>query len=406
MLRRLMLGAGCALFLGTATALAQPPNFTELRRVMVEKEIIGAGIKNPRVVDALRSTPRHEFVAFKERTHAYYDMALPIGEGQTISPPFIVAFMTEQLDPLPTDKVLEIGTGSGYQAAVLSPVVKEVYSIEIKEPLGIQAAKVLKRLKYPNIFTKIGDGYQGWIEHAPFDKIIVTCSPENVPQPLIDQLRDGGRMIVPLGERYQQTLYLFRKEKGELVKEALRPTLFVPMTGRAEEQRVVKPDPLHPTVVNGGFEQVAVEDAVNVPVGWHYVRQAEVVTDPLSPGGEHHVVFTNLEAGRGSQMLQAFPVDGRQVNEIDVSFQLKATDVQPGQILSQLPVVAVIFYDEKQNTVGERGLGPWRGTFDWQAEKTRIKVPPKAAQAIIRLGLFGAVGRLAVDQVTVAAVPK
>jgi protein-L-isoaspartate(D-aspartate) O-methyltransferase len=389
-----------------APANAQGPNFTELRRQMVDKEIIGAGIKDPRVIDAIRETQRHEFVPFRERTHAYYDMALPIGNGQTISPPYIVAFMTEQLETKPTDKVLEIGTGSGYQAAVLSPLVKEVYSIEIVEPLGQTAAKVLKRLKYANVFTKIGDGYKGWEEHAPFDKVIVTCSPENVPQPLIDQLREGGRMVVPIGERYQQSLTLFRKVDGKLEKEVLRPTLFVPMTGTAESQRKVKPDPLNPTLVNGSYEQTTEEDKVVVPVAWHYVRQAKVVEDPMSPAGERHVVFSNMQPGRGSQMLQAFAIDGRKVSDLDVSLRIKVTDVRPGQLLTQLPVCALVFYDENQNTIGERGMGPWRGTTDWQLEKTTVKVPVKAVQAIIRIGLFGAVGELAVDDVRVSAAEK
>ena len=142
--------------------------------------------------------------------------------------------------------MLEIGTGSGYQAAVLSPLVKDVYTIEIVEQLGKHAKLTLKRLKYTNVHTKIGDGYHGWPEQAPFDKIIVTCSPEKVPQALVDQLKEGGRMIVPVGERYQQMLYLFKKEDGKLKSEALCPTLFVPMTGKAEDQRQVKPDPLHP----------------------------------------------------------------------------------------------------------------------------------------------------------------
>ena len=206
---------------------------------MVDREIVDAGVKNPRVIEAMRSTPRHEFVTINERKNAYLDMALPIGEGQTISPPFIVAYMTEAIDPQPEDKVLEIGTGSGYQAAVLSPLVREVYTIEIVEPLGRKAAKVLERLHYDNVHVKIGDGYQGWPEHAPFDKIIVTCSPENVPPALAEQLKEGGRMVIPMGERYQQTLYLLKKINGKLETEALKPTLFVPMTGKAESQRKV-----------------------------------------------------------------------------------------------------------------------------------------------------------------------
>ena len=232
------------LTIGAAPALAQSSakGFEQARQRMVDEEVIAAGIKNPRVIQSMRDTPRHEFVPLRDpstganqRQNAYFDMSLPLGHGQTISPPVIVAYMTEQLDPQPTDRVLEIGTGSGYQAAVLSPLVKDVYTIEIVEQLGKTAAQTLKSLKYTNIHTKIGDGYLGWPDAAPFDKIIVTCSPEKVPQKLIDQLKDGGRMIVPVGERYEQVLYLFKKKDGKLESEALRPTLFVPMTGEAEE---------------------------------------------------------------------------------------------------------------------------------------------------------------------------
>ena len=160
-----------------------PAGVRRRRNRMVDQEIVAAGVKNPRVIQAMRNTPRHEFVPRPRAPPATPTSTWPCrsATGQTISPPFIVAYMTEQLDPQPTDKVLEIGTGSGYQAAVLSPLVKEVYTIEIVEPLGHRAAKDLKRLKYDNVHAKVGDGYQGWPEHAPFDKIIVTCSPENVP---------------------------------------------------------------------------------------------------------------------------------------------------------------------------------------------------------------------------------
>jgi len=368
---------------------------------MVDEEIVDAGLKNQRVIAAMRITPRHEFVGLKERQLAYFDMALPIGEGQTISPPFIVAYMTEQIDPQPTDKVLEIGTGSGYQAAILSPLVKEVYSIEIKELLGKNAARTLKRLGYTNknVFTKIGDGYQGWPEHAPFDKVIVTCSPENVPQALVDQLRDGGRLIVPLGERFQQTLYLFRKQDGKLVSEALRATLFVPMTGTAESERKVKPDPLNPALVNGGFEDIRTEGSTEVPRGWHYVRQCKIVKESLAPEGERYVTFTNNEPGRAAQALQAFGIDGHKVTTLDVSLQVRARGVRPGQSAQQLPLLAIIFYDDKQNMIGERAIGPWQGTFDWQNEHDTLKVPPNAVTGILRIGLLGAVGEASFDNV-------
>ena len=252
-------------------------DFRRARRAMVENEIIGAGVKDPRVIEVLLKTDRHEFVPRKLRRMAYYDMALPIGANQTISSPFIVSFMTESLDPQPTDKVLEIGTGSGFQAAVLSPLVAEVYTIEIVESLGRQAERVLKRLRYENVHVRVGDGFKGWPEHAPFDKIIVTCSPEKVPVPLVEQLREGGRMVVPVGERYQQTLYLFTKRDGKLAKESLRPTLFVPMTGTAEANREVKPDPSNPQIVNGDFESATDEEQL-VP-GWYYGRQVRLQED-------------------------------------------------------------------------------------------------------------------------------
>src|SRR6476660_1635986 len=295
-------------------------DFAAQRQQMVDREIVAAGIKDPRVVQAMRDTPRHEFVNIPTGANADFDMALPIGEGQTISPPFVVAYMTEELDPQPGDKVLEIGTGSGYQAAVLSPLVKDVYTIEIVKPLGERAARTLKRLKYANVHAKVGDGYQGWPEHAPFDKIIVTCSPEQVPPKLVEQLREGGRMIVPVGERYEQTLYLFRKIDGKLEKVALLPTLFVPMTGKAEDGRVAKPDPANPQINNGGFEEISVppvesskpeddksnaevEKSEPTPLGWHYQRQLKLVESDEAPQGGHHVTFSNTEPGRSAHAL-------------------------------------------------------------------------------------------------------
>ena len=183
--------------------------------------------------------------------------------------------MTEQLDPRPTDRVLEIGTGSGYQAAVLSPLVKEVYTIEIVDHLARRAEQTLKRLEYENVHVRSGDGYEGWPEAAPFDKIIVTCSPEAIPQPLIDQLAEGGEMIIPVGELYQQNLIRVTKHGAELEKEPLQATLFVPMTGTAEQERQVQPDLSVPQVVNGNFEQVFGKSLL--PAGWHYLRQVRTV---------------------------------------------------------------------------------------------------------------------------------
>jgi protein-L-isoaspartate(D-aspartate) O-methyltransferase len=381
-------------------------SYDAAREQMVREEIIGAGIKNERVIEAIRRTPRHEFVLQRDRPYAYYDMALPIGEGQTISPPFIVAYMTEQLDPQPTDKVLEIGTGSGYQAAVLSPLVKAVYSIEIVEPLGRKATQTLRRLGYQNVLTKTGDGYQGWAEHAPFDKIIVTCSPEKVPEPLIEQLREGGRIIVPLGERYQQTFHLLTKRDGKLVDEALRPTLFVPMTGQAEKAREKDPEPAQPGLANGGFEETYREGDEEVIRGWHYARQVKIVPDRLAREGEHYALFTNREPGRGSQVLQGFSVDGTKVRELDLSLWVRGQEIRPGQRPEELPMLVITFYDDGRDVVGERGLGPWRGTFEWQQPRARVSVPPRARFGIVRLGLLGATGELAADGVSIQPVGR
>jgi protein-L-isoaspartate(D-aspartate) O-methyltransferase len=180
---------------------------------------------------------RHKLVPKEVRKFAYEDGPLPIGHEQTISQPYIVAFMTQTLEPKASHKVLEVGTGSGYQAAVLAELVAEVYTIEIVEPLAKRAKKDLRSMGYKNIFTKAGDGYAGWPEAAPFDCIIVTCAPENVPKPLIEQLREGGRMIIPVGERFgYQELVLLIKKDGQLERRAVLPVRFVPMTGKAQEQ--------------------------------------------------------------------------------------------------------------------------------------------------------------------------
>ena len=391
------------LMLGAADARAQSRSaIDEARNRMVDEEIVAAGVKDKRVIESMRNTPRHEFVPLSQFRLAYLDMALPIGESQTISAPFVVAFMTESLDPRPEDKVLEIGTGSGYQAAVLSPLVREVYTIEIVAPLGHRAAQTLKRLRYDNVYAKVGDGYQGWPEHAPFDKIIVTCSPERVPPALVAQLKEGGRMVIPVGERYQQALYLLTKTDGQMVAEALRPTLFVPMTGQAEEGREVLPDPANPTLSNGGFEKSFGDPPM--PNGWYYQRQLTLVTADDAPEGKSYITFTNSEPGRGCRALQGFAVDGREVRQLAVSLHVRGRDIRPGQTREQMPVLAIAFYDEKRGPLGQVLLGPWRDSFSWQREVARFNVPPRAREAIFRIGLLGAVGEISFDAIEVKAV--
>jgi protein-L-isoaspartate(D-aspartate) O-methyltransferase len=386
-----------------AMAQAHSP-FDAARNKMVDDEIVGAGVKNPRVIQAMRDTPRHEFVPLAQRKLAYFDMALPIGEAQTITAPFVVAYMTEALDPQPGDVVLEIGTGSGYQAAVLAKLVWEVYTIEIVAKLGHKAERTLKQLHYDNVHVKVGDGYQGWPEHAPFDKIIVTCSPEKVPPALVSQLKEGGRIVIPVGQRFQQTLYLMKKTGGKLVSEALQPTLFVPMTGTAEAGREVLPDPARPTINNGGFESTTGDPPT--PTGWHYQRQLELVTGKDAREGKNYVLFKNATPGRESQARQGFAVDGRKVAQLQISAWVRGKDIRAGQNQQQMPAVVIIFYDGNRASLGEVSLGPWRGTFDWQVESKRVDVPPKAREAGLCIGLLGATGEIAFDAVELKAVKK
>jgi len=209
------------------------------RKAMVENDIKGRGIKDKTVIKAMGRVPRHLFVDKSLNDRAYEDYPLPIGEGQTISQPYVVALMTEALRLKPADRVLEIGTGSGYQAAVLSVIVKQVYSIEIRKSLADMAAKRLRDLGYTNVKVKYGDGYPGWEEFAPFDAIIITAAANHIPPPLIKQLKIGGRLIIPLGSTvYYQTLTLVTKrEKGELDVEQMGSVAFVPMIGEAEKKK-------------------------------------------------------------------------------------------------------------------------------------------------------------------------
>jgi protein-L-isoaspartate(D-aspartate) O-methyltransferase len=204
-------------------------NYPELRERMVRNQIESRGIKSPAVLTAMRKVERHRFVPKELMPLAYDDSPLPIGDGQTISQPYIVAFMTEALDLTPTDKVLEIGTGSGYQAAVLGELCAEVYTIEIFESLANRSGELLRKLGYSNVHVRHGDGYLGWPEQSPFDAIIVTCSPTAIPKPLQDQLKEGGRMIIPVGERPGQELVLVTKKGGKIRQERVLSVLFVPM---------------------------------------------------------------------------------------------------------------------------------------------------------------------------------
>jgi protein-L-isoaspartate(D-aspartate) O-methyltransferase len=230
--------SGCHSDGGNPKSQLSEAGYGAARERMVREQLTGPGrsIRDPRVLEAMGRVPRHEFVPEAHRHQAYADHPLPIGHGQTISQPYVVAFMTEHLQPRLNERVLEIGTGSGYQAAILAELGTEVFSIEIVEPLARQAEAVLERLGYHNAHVKAGDGYQGWPEEAPFDAIIVTCAPDRIPQPLLDQLKDGGRMIIPVGPSNNQELVLIEKEGSKLHRRGVLPVRFVPMTGEAERE--------------------------------------------------------------------------------------------------------------------------------------------------------------------------
>jgi len=208
---------------------SQQTDWKNWTKKMVREQIIRRGISNNQVIDVMQNTPRHRFVPDGVADYAYQDNALPIGKGQTISQPYIVAFMTETLDVDSTDKVLEIGTGSGYQAAVLSPLVKHVYTIEIVKMLAQRADSTLKALSYNNVTVRWGDGYKGWPEEAPFDRIIGTAAPSEIPKALIDQLKPGGKMVLPVGTNWQEIVVLTKSKSGKIQKKNVLPVRFVPM---------------------------------------------------------------------------------------------------------------------------------------------------------------------------------
>lgn len=217
----------CSLLLASVISIGQ--NFDKLREKMVKEQLEDRGISSSAVLHAMRTVERHLFVPKSRRTYAYEDGPQPIGEGQTISQPYIVAFMTEALQLRPTDLVLEIGTGSGYQAAILGKLCREVYTIEIVPSLGQHSDSLLHALGFSNIHVRVGDGYAGWPEMAPFDAIIVTCSPSQIPLPLQDQLKEGGRLIIPVGDKGIQHLVLLTKQKGKIKQQRKLAVLFVPM---------------------------------------------------------------------------------------------------------------------------------------------------------------------------------
>ena len=232
----LVLLAPAVIFTESAYSQQADP-FAAARKKMIERDLKNRDIADVAVLQAMADVPRHRFVPSSLQEQAYADCPLPIGHGQTISQPYVVAFMTQMLEVRAEDKVLEIGTGCGYQAAVLARLSKQVYTIEIVKPLADESRKLLEELGYKNIFIKAGDGFEGWPEHAPFDKIILTCAVKEIPPALIEQLKEGGRIIAPIGAPGTvQQLIIATKQAGKLKHRGVLPVRFVPMTGKALEK--------------------------------------------------------------------------------------------------------------------------------------------------------------------------
>jgi protein-L-isoaspartate(D-aspartate) O-methyltransferase len=365
------------------------------RNWLVDNVIVPGGVKNPAVLKSIRTTARHDFVPREHLDKAYLDMAIAIGEKQTISSPFIVAFMTEALQPKPTDRVLEIGTGSGYQAAVLSPLVKDVYTIEIVEDLGQRTMDLLAELGYENVHCLIGDGYKGWPEFAPFDKIIVTCSPDRVPEALGKQLKEGGLMVIPVGDRYQQMLYLMRKKNGKLEKDELTPTLFVPMTGAAEQQRQVQPNGADPVLLNTSFEEPLIRN-YHVP-GWYYQFGCIQVEDS-GVDGKYAVEFRSVDPNWPNMLLQGIPLDGTKVRKIKLGGSVMTKDVKMSRD-RKTPTIAIQYFNSNRDLIGVNYIDGFKGTRGWKRTEKIFPVPQEAKEAIVSIGLFGAEGMARFDNI-------
>lgn len=368
----------------------------EARRRMVSEEIEAQGIENERLLEAMREVPREQFLPLPKRKLAYLNVVVTFGDGQVILPPLVTAHLIEQLNPQKNDKVLVIGAGSGYSTALLSRMCREVDAVEIDPAIAKTAEEVFARLKFTNIKMRVGDGFEGWKEHAPYQRIIVECSPENVPQPLVDQLAEGGVLLVPVGDEFDQTMHLCQKENGKLTTLSLWPTLLLPMKGKAEELRSQSATPRDPALLNGGFEEL-VPSTKDVPASWAYVRQGRAIADSSCPEGSNSLSFINVTPGVAATALQAFPVDGKKISELAIACKIWGKEVRPGQNRQQLPRVEVRFFDEKRRLVGGDWMGGWNMTFDWVKKDHVFAVPRQAKFAVIRIGLGGAVGEIRFD---------
>lgn len=397
-MKRQLLGLlACCWF--ASPMLGQDVDFERRRKEMVRREIASVGVRDPRVLQALRDVPRHAFVPEPLRGKAYLDIALPIGFDQTISSPYIVARMTESLSPQASDRILEIGTGSGYQAAILASMARQVFTVEIVPELGKQARQTLSRLGIENVRVRVGDGYQGWPEQAPFDKIMVTCSPADIPRPLVAQLKEGGQLVIPLGQRFQQVLYRFSKVNGKLKRERVESTFFVPMTGRAEEERTLEAK--QTSLVNGSFERTPRDS--DEPLNWFYVRGGGSVRDESSPRGERCLKLNSAQSS-SCHALQPFGVHGHRTRQLRIEFWVRRENIRTGLLSLQSSQLMVEFYNDARQLVGSEEVSLLSGSSSWQREKALVGVPRDARYGILGVGLFGATGGISFDDVRIEPI--
>lgn len=394
-------------------------------KFFVENELVlQDGLENDLVLSAMMRIPREKFLPQNKKSGAYRDVAIPIGCSRMDYSPYITAYCISQLDPAPDDKVLEIGTGCGYASAVLSLLVREVHTVEFHATLSKKANQSLKKIGIKNVYGKIGDGFQGCPEQAPFDKIIVWGAVEDIPESLIDQLKEGGRMVVSVGEKYQQTLYLCRKKNGELKKETLPPTFFTSMPGEAESRRILLADPKNPSILGGDFEHYYGE--TRLPYGWYHVKNARILQGPDAPNGTNYMRFEvepeytivhdphEMEDSYGeppeqfvpsaektAQIVQSFAIDGKTVSRVKFGVFLRAENIQP--LDPQNPpkgTIVLAFYGEDREVLQCVQLASVYGSFNWKPFSTEIPVPRKTLEADLYIGLFQNAGRLDIDAVS------
>lgn len=379
-------------------------------RKMVEREILPQHEwEDPIVLSAIMRTARDRFVPASYKKTAFRDLAVPLGRSRYQQAPSLLAYMTEELDVRPDEKVLHIGTGSGYYTAVLSLLAKEVYTVELDETLGNRASQTFEKLAYTNIYTKIADGYDGWEEHAPFDRIVFTCSPETVPEPLVKQLREGGVMIVPLGEPFRQVLYRCKKKGEELQKEFLLPYPFELMEGEAQSRRQTKPDPERPELSNGHFERFHENGE---PYGWFSMTNAIVREVPDAPEGRHFLKlevnsFSSDEA-RFARAEQSFALEGKNVSRLHLEAFLRGDRLETLSARNVRASASMILlcYDESDRLLQRYDLAPVSGSFDWKAFQCEISVPKKTKKATLILTLSDRTGTLEFDALSVRKAGK